>query len=255
MDNTFRKLRIYNLIMGFFHFVQAMLMLFLSNDFRLPLTNSYLIFNRATSSLDTTTVEIYKIKIGPLVALFLFASAIAHFSLSLPRIYDWYVRNLKKKINYARWWEYAVSSSIMIVVIAMLNGIYSVSLLIALFALNAIMIMCGMLMEIHNQTTKKTNWTAYVLGCFAGIMPWVIMAIYFFSAAFQVQNAIPTFVYYILASIFVFFNIFALNMYLQYKRYGPWKDYLFGEKVYILLSLVAKSLLAWQVFAGTLRPQ
>jgi hypothetical protein len=50
----------------------------------------------------------------------------------------------------------------------------------------------------------------------------------------------------------VFFNIFAINMWLQYRRVGRWRSYLFGERTYILLSLVAKSLLAWQVFAGTL---
>jgi hypothetical protein len=43
-------------------------------------------------------------------------------------------------------------------------------------------------------------------------------------------------------------------MYLQYKRIGKWADYLYGERMYIWLSLIAKSLLAWQVFAGTLRP-
>jgi hypothetical protein len=48
--------------------------------------------------------------------------------------------------------------------------------------------------------------------------------------------------------------VFAINMVLQYRKVGPWRDYLFGERVYILLSLTAKSALAWQVFAGTLRP-
>jgi hypothetical protein len=42
-------------------------------------------------------------------------------------------------------------------------------------------------------------------------------------------------------------------MVLQYKKVRKWKDYLYGERFYIVLSLVAKSLLAWQVFAGTLR--
>jgi hypothetical protein len=46
--------------------------------------------------------------------------------------------------------------------------------------------------------------------------------------------------------------MFAINMVLQYKKVGRWKDYLFGEAMYILLSLVAKSALAWQVFGGTL---
>jgi hypothetical protein len=43
-------------------------------------------------------------------------------------------------------------------------------------------------------------------------------------------------------------------MFLQYKKIGPWKNYLYGERAYVLLSLIAKSALAWQVFAGTLRP-
>jgi hypothetical protein len=37
-------------------------------------------------------------------------------------------------------------------------------------------------------------------------------------------------------------------MVLQYKKAGPWRDYLYGEKVYIILSLTAKALLARQVF-------
>jgi hypothetical protein len=52
--------------------------------------------------------------------------------------------------------------------------------------------------------------------------------------------------------LFIFFNCFAINMVLQYKQLGRWRDYLFGEKAYIILSLTAKSLLAWQVFANVL---
>jgi hypothetical protein len=33
---------------------------------------------------------------------------------------------------------------------------------------------------------------------------------------------------------------------------GRWADYLFGERTYITLSLIAKTLLAWQIFASTL---
>jgi hypothetical protein len=62
----------------------------------------------------------------------------------------------------------------------------------------------------------------------------------------------PTFVYAIIVSLFILFNIFAVNMWLQYRQIGPWRDYLVGEKAYILLSLTAKALLAWQVFAAVL---
>ena len=53
-------------------------------------------------------------------------------------------------------------------------------------------------------------------------------------------------------TIFVLFNCFAVNQWLQYRGNGRWTDYLHGERVYIWLSLVAKSLLAWQIWGNTL---
>jgi hypothetical protein len=43
-------------------------------------------------------------------------------------------------------------------------------------------------------------------------------------------------------------------MVLQYKKVGRWKDYLFGERAYIVLSLSAKTVLAWLIWTGTLAP-
>ncbi|NIR86146.1 hypothetical protein GWO13_00700 [Candidatus Bathyarchaeota archaeon] len=240
--------------MGVLHFIQFALMMVLSNDFSLPVTSSYLEFNPATQSLGLTNYTIADIMLGPLVALFLLISSVAHFSLASPWGYPWYVRNLKKHINYARWYEYALSSSVMIVVIAMLVGVYDVGTLIPLFAINACMNLFGLMMELHNQTTEKTNWTAYFFGVFAGVIPWVVIAIYLVGASVAAAGRIPDFVYWIFVSIAFFFNIFAVNMILQYKQVGRWKDYLYGERMYVILSLVAKSALAWQVFAGTLTP-
>jgi hypothetical protein len=42
-------------------------------------------------------------------------------------------------------------------------------------------------------------------------------------------------------------------MVLQYARRGPWRDYRYGEVGYIVLSLTAKTLLAWLIFANVLR--
>jgi len=41
---------------------------------------------------------------------------------------------------------------------------------------------------------------------------------------------------------------FAVNMVLQYAKVGPWKNYLYGERAYIILSLVAKTLRAAKEF-------
>lgn len=251
--DRFKNLRIYNVLMGLFHLIQGILILVLSNDFTLPINTSYLTFNETTYTLEPVLEHFKDVRLGYAIAIFLFLSSLAHFILSLPNVYDWYINNLKKGINYARWIEYAFSSSLMIVLIAMLVGVYDLSTLILMFGVNAMMILFGLLMEVHNQTTRKTNWLSYIFGCIAGILPWIVIALYLFYSG-EGDNKAPTFVYWIFFSIFLFFNSFAVNMLLQYKKVGKWKDYVYGERVYILLSLLAKSALAWQVFAGTLRP-
>jgi len=242
-------LRRWNAAMGALHLVQGAAMLALASTFSLPVTSSFLRMDTVTNKLVAVPDELVRLRIGPLVAAFLFLSALAHAALASPWLHRWYERNLARGLNPARWVEYAASSSLMMVVIAMLVGIYDVASLILVFALNAAMILFGWLMELHNQTTARTNWTAYWFGCFAGVVPWVAVAVYLAGAAGP-----PGFVYGIFGSLFVFFNVFAVNMLLQYRRVGRWRDYLYGERVYMLLSLFAKSALAWQVFAGTLQP-
>jgi len=251
---TFKNLRIFNGVMFVLHLVQGIAMLLVSKDFQIPLTTTYLDFDIQARTVLPVTETALKLNLGQFIAVFLFLSAFFHFLIILPGINEWYVKNLKKKINYLRWYEYALSSSVMIVAIAILCGMFDLPSLILIFALNATMNLFGLMMELHNQTTEKTNWTSYIFGCFAGIVPWVAVGMYFYGAVQSVSTNIPSFVYAILASIFIFFNIFALNMFLQYKKVGPWKSYIFGERMYIILSLVAKSALAWQIFSGTLRP-
>jgi hypothetical protein len=247
-DETFRGLRKLNGVMGVFHLMQGILMLILSNNFSLPITYTHPELNIATQTITPVSETIFDVRVGPLVAIFLFISALAHFLLATA-LYDWYVEKLKNHINPARWYEYSFSASLMIFVIAMLVTIYDIGTLIALFTLTAVMNLMGLMMELHNQTTKVTNWTSYTIGCIAGIVPWIVIFIPLITA-----ESVPDFVIAIFISIAIFFNCFALNMLLQYKKIGRWKDYLYGEKMYIVLSLVAKSALAWQVFAGTLRP-
>jgi hypothetical protein len=251
-EQTFQGLRRFNAVMGVFHLAQFLLMLVLSNDFSLPITTIYLKFEPAATRLVQNPREIGELLIGPATAVFLLLSALAHLSLATFG-YRWYVRNLKQHINRARWYEYALSSSLMIVIIAMLSGMYDLPSLVLIFALNAMMILFGYMMELHNQTTQRVDWTAFIFGCIAGIVPWITIGMYLVGANQSPDTDVPDFVYGIFFSLFVFFNTFAINMYLQYRKIGRWKDYLFGERSYIVLSLVAKSLLAWQIFFGTLR--
>ncbi|MFC1994359.1 heliorhodopsin HeR [Chloroflexota bacterium] len=253
-ESQFKRLRLYNIFMGCLHLVQAIVIFLLSNDFSLPINTSFLNVVEETGKLGPINDTVINLPFGSMVALFLLLSAVAHFTIVSPWLFGWYVGNLQRGINYARWYEYTLSASLMIVLIGMLCGVWDLAALIMAFALTAVMNLCGLMMELHNQITEKTNWSAYIIGCIAGIAPWIVIAVYFFGSLSTAEGTVPKFVYFILPILFVFFFSFALNMVLQYKRVGPWRDYLFGERMYVLLSLIAKSALAWQVFAGTLRP-
>ena len=252
-ESVYRGLRRFNLIMGFLHLVQGALMIVLSNATTYPIFSNFLKFDTATFSLTPDPKLVYELRFGPAVAAFLLLSAVAHFYLSTVG-YKRYVANLEKGMNPVRFYEYALSSSLMIVLIGMLVGIWDLGTMIALFGVNAAMNLFGIVMETVNQYTKKTDWSAFIYGCFAGIIPWIVIVMYFLGAVNSGDAKPPPFVYAIIPTILVFFNIFAINMWLQYKKIGPWKDYLFGERFYIVLSLAAKTLLAWMIFSGTLAP-
>ncbi len=243
----------FNLIMGFLHLVQGILMIVLSNDKTYPIFTNFLGFNLETLSLSPQTKLLYNLRFGPAVAAFLLISAVAHFYLATIGK-NKYLENLSKGMNPTRFYEYALSSSLMIVLIGMLSGLWDLGAIILIFGLNAMMNLFGIMMEYHNQHTEKTSWISFIYGSIAGIIPWIVIFLYFFGSVNSGGEGPPTFVYIINPTLFVFFNIFAINMVLQYKKVGPWKDYLFGERTYIVLSLVSKSILAWIIFAGTLAP-
>jgi hypothetical protein len=242
------RLRAWNLGVGLILAVQAILIAVLTNGFSLPVTANFMA--GAPGSGRFALTKLFDLPLGWGVFAFMAISAAALLVIASPPVFGWYTRNLLQGRNYGRWIEYSLSSSIMIVLIALICGISDIAALLAIFAVNACMILFGLLMERYEKPGKP-SWLPFWFGAFAGAIPWLAILIYVWSPGLR-GPAPPAFVYGIIVSLFVFFNIFAVNMVLQYKRVGRWADYLFGEKVYIVLSLTAKALLAWQVFAAAL---
>jgi hypothetical protein len=245
------SLRRYNIVAAVVHLAQAAAVVALANDFTLPVTGTYLAGPPGTP--PARSVTLFDNPIGLAVAGFLALSALAHLVISSPWFFQRYRSGLLAGHNYFRWVEYALSSSVMIVLIAQIVGISDVAALLALFGVNASMILFGWLQEKYHQPGDG-GWLPFVFGCLAGVVPWVAVLVYVTAPGSTSGVKAPAFVYAIIVSLFLFFNVFALNQWLQYRQVGRWRDYLVGERAYITLSLVAKSALAWQVFAGTLAP-
>jgi hypothetical protein len=138
----------------------------------------------------------------------------------------------------------------MVVLIAMFTGIADLRALLAIAGVNAAMILFGLLMEHFNPERERADWLPFWFGCVAGAVPWIAITISLVGS--ELEGDVPGFVYGIFVSLFLLFNSFAVNMWLQYRQIGPWRDYLFGEWAYLFLSLTAKSALAWQIYAGAL---
>ncbi len=122
-DITFEILKKWNLRAGIVHLVQAVLMLLASQliprirDFRLELTTAFQDYDETQRKLVTNVKDIGSVPIGPLVSVFLFMSAVAHLLVVSPVYFEIYCDDIRRGINRARWYEYALSSGLMIVLI------------------------------------------------------------------------------------------------------------------------------------------
>jgi hypothetical protein len=245
-ERKLNRLRVWNIVVGLILAAQAIVMAGLTNDFSLPVTGTFI---NGPPGTKPGLYQLFNIATGWGVFAFLAISALSLLIIASPPVFPWYKRNLIQNRNYGRWIEYFFSSSIMIVLIAQITGISDIAALLVIFGINASMILFGALQEKYEKTGTN-HLLPFWFGCWAGIIPWIAIVIYVVAPGLDVSP--PGFVYGIIVSLFIFFNCFAVNMILQYKKVGPWRDYLYGEKVYIILSLTAKALLAWQVFAAVL---
>ncbi len=244
-DQALAGLRSWNLGLTVLHAAQAVAILVLGNGFAIAITSTF-----PTGPPGTTTPApdtLVDISIGVAIAVFLFLAAADHLiTATVGRAT--YESDLRRGINRFRWVEYSVSASIMIVLIGFYFGVTDVTAVIAVVGANVAMILFGWLQERMNPPGRETTtMLPFWFGTVAGAAPWVAIAVNFLGS-----DGSPGFVVGIFFSLLIFFSGFAVNQWLQYREIGRWRDYAFGEKVYLVLSLVAKSALAWQIFGGSL---
>lgn len=242
-----QKLLRLNIAAAVLHLVQAVVIVAIANDFALPVTSFF--WNDApNNNLDITRTErLFDVPIVWAAGSFLLLSALFHAIVATVgrRAYE---AELAREQNRFRWVEYSLSSTVMILAICLVFGIGDVAGLLGIAGANVAMILFGWVMEVVNTPGKPVWWAPFWFGCIVGIVPWVGLFIYLLGPG----SEMPTFVYGIFVSIFIFFNLFGLNQWLQYRKVGKWSSYLYGEKVYLVLSLTAKSALAWQLYGNTL---
>ena len=249
-DDRLSNLRRWNIALAVLHAAQALVVLLLATDFAITVTSSFP--DGPPGSAPPAPDALVDVRIGYAIAAFLILAALDH-GLTGTLLRGRYESDLRRGINRFRWVEYSVSATIMIVLIGFYNGITDVGAVVAVIGANVAMILFGWLQESMNPPgRKRTTMLPFWFGTVAGSAPWIVITINLIGASQSGDGSVPGFVYGIFASLFVFFSSFAINQWLQYKEIGPWRSYAYGEKVYLVLSLGAKSALAWQIFGGSL---
>lgn len=251
-----KRLKAYNIVAGLAHLGQAIgmvaIIVALKAQAEFPVTADYMA-GPPGSPIPPERIELFKINMGYGLVGFLGLSALFHFLVVTPYFFKRYSAGLLAHRNYFRWAEYSLSASIMIFLIAQLTGVTDINALMAIFALNASMILFGALQEKYEKPGTG-QLLPFIFGSMVGIVPWVSVFLMVIQPKSVNDAEVPGFVIGIMVSIFIAFNTFAINQWLQYKQVGKWRSYLQGERSYITLSLVAKTGLAWQVFSGVLAP-
>ena len=239
------NLRKWNLGLTGLHAIQAVLIIVLSGDFVITVVST---FPEGPPGTRVPAAEsLFDVRIGVAIAVFLALAAIDHL-VTATTARGTYEADLRAGINRFRWVEYSFSATIMVVLIGFYSGITNITSVIAVAAANVAMILFGWVQERMNPPGRTTTtMMPFWFGTIAGIAPWIAIAIQIVGS-----ETVPGFVYGIVTVQFLLFFSFGLNQWLQYRGVGKWTDYVYGEKAYLVLSLAAKSLLAWQIYFPSL---
>jgi hypothetical protein len=239
------NLRTWNIGLTIVHAAQAVLILLLSDDFAIEVVST---FPDGPPGTRVPRAEpLFDVRIGVAIAVFLGLAAIDHLVTSTAAR-STYERDLRAGINRFRWVEYSFSATLMVLLIGFYSGITNITAVIAVAGANVAMILFGWIQERMNPPGRATTtMMPFWFGTIAGIAPWIAIAVQVFGS-----ETVPGFVYGIVVVQFVLFFSFGLNQWLQYRGVGRWTDYVYGEKAYLVLSLAAKSLLAWQIYFPSL---
>lgn len=230
---------------------QAVAILLLGVAHKLPITLQYVAPDPLSDNhLVSASHQLFEINLVQLVAAVLLVAAAAHV-LAATLYRRLYEQELGRGISRLRWVEYAVTSGLTLVILALVGGIYDLASLLMILALAVIAQGLHLFISLQPRP-REPSWALWRMACAATIVPWLVLGLYIFGTHVFGMSRLPMYVYWLYGSIALLFVGVTLNHDYQFTQHGRWMDYLYGEKVYLGLSLATKAALAWILFAGVL---
>jgi hypothetical protein len=248
------SLKAWNLWLTGLYSAQAVFVWLLFSAHLFPVYTNYVTPDQVSSELTGTSVlglasrQLFELNIVHVIVALFLVGALAHLLMGTAGRLR-YEAGLKKAINGIRWLQYGISSSLILVTVAILAGVAELSVLVMIFVLNLAVHLVGWLLESRRKSTTKNGWLMVVAGS-VGIVPWLAVGFSMWATTVFGSGSVPGFVYWLYATMLAISLGCAVLTYLQLKGAGRWSDYIFAERTYMVIGVVASTLLALQVFMG-----
>ena len=250
--DTYQTLRAWHILAGGLFTVQIALLLAFATDFRISLDLEYLSLNMVTDQLETATRTVTELPLVWLLVFLLAVGAVVNFTLASVW-FERYKLTLSFRRNRFRWLNYSFARGVLLVLIATLFGVSNIALLLMIFMTALVLGMFNVFVDSHySRLSKRLRKFSYGLTWLIILTPWMILAMYAVTNWLYDSLSVPIFVYVVTASTLIYFLSYDFSFTRQRAGKGRWANYLYGEKVHLILSFVFRSAIVWQVFVGTL---
>lgn len=195
---------------------------------------------------------LWEYKLSPLIASFAGLSAVNHIFTALnPEQYKIHILHGN---NPWRWTEYSLSATLMMIVIAQLSAVYDLDALVVISILTPLLMYIGHLTEQY--TDPKLAKILFVIGCVILLSIWIFPASSFIDAIQSSTRNPPNVVYVIVVLMFILFSSFGVVNFLHINNrdnaQSIFSNFMTIETLYIILSLVSKSLLTNLTISGAI---
>ncbi len=250
-------LRRWNMWLSVVFVLQAAAILILSKSITLPVVSHYLATDSLASQAAGHNVmalavrHLFDIYVASLVAALLLVSAAAHGAMASMQRQS-YEKGLSTSKNKLRWIDLGIGTSLLMIALGLINGIYDFASLLMIVVLVLLLNGLAYKTELYNRDhNKPISWRNFWGILLAGAAVWATVGSYLKSAIVY-GNGLPHYIYWLDISAFILMLLIISNIWLTAKARGKWADYLYAERSYMILNLVLYTAIAWQIFFGLL---
>lgn len=208
------------------------------------------VLSKADTVLGPATRVVYDVDIRLALISLLVLSAILPL-LYLTRLKGHYQSGLRNRVLPLRWVDLALSTALMLEIVAVLSGIDDLLTLKMMGGLIGATCALGWLAERQNADSRQPVWSAYAVSLVTGAFPWLAIAASAVVTYVYGMVRAPWYVYALYVVTLGGFGLLALNQFRQHRDKGA--DYARVERNYLAIGLLTKVAFTAVLVAGLLK--